>query len=60
MSATEQEIQPETGLITRSFAGEMTAGDGRTIDVRIVPYNVEATVSVASALARLGLALEDD
>lgn len=35
----EQEIEaPETGLIRRSFATEMSAGDGRTIDVRIVPY----------------------
>lgn len=52
MSATEQEIQDETetggresGLLCRSFAAEMSAGDGRTIDVRIVPYGVPAIVS---------------
>ncbi len=35
----------ESGLLCRSFAAEMTAGDERTIDVRIVPYGVEAEVS---------------
>lgn len=49
MSTTEQEVtgaaDEETGLLCRSFAAEMNAGDGRTIDVRIVPYNVPADVS---------------
>ncbi len=39
----------ESGLLCRSFSAEMTAGgesgDERTIDVRIVPYGVEAVVS---------------
>ncbi len=35
----------ETGLLCRSFTADMSAGDGRTIDVRIVPYGVEAEVS---------------
>ncbi len=42
---TEVVAEPESGLLCRAFAAEMTAGDGRTIDVRIVPYGVEATVS---------------
>lgn len=52
MSTTEQELEqqeteaPETGLLHRSYAAEMTAdGFGRTIDVRIVPYGVAADVS---------------
>jgi Escherichia/Staphylococcus phage prohead protease len=28
----------ERGLIRRTFAAELTAGDGRTVDCRIVPY----------------------
>ncbi len=50
MSATEQEHQieqeieaPETGLIRRTFDAEITAGDGRTVDVRIVPYGERIT-----------------
>lgn len=35
----------EAGLLCRSFNAEMTAGSGRTIDVRIVPYGVAAEVS---------------
>lgn len=34
----------ESGLLHRTFAAEMTAGDGRTIDVRIVPYGEKALV----------------
>lgn len=29
---------PETGLLRREFAAELTPGDGRTVDVRIVPF----------------------
>lgn len=48
MSTTEHEqtTEPlERGVLCRSFAAEMTAGDGRTLDVRIVPYGVAAEVS---------------
>lgn len=44
MSAVEHEQieqiteAPETGLLHRTFAASLTAGDGRTVDVRIVPY----------------------
>lgn len=40
----EQDIEaPETGLLRREFAAEMTAGEGRTVDVRIVPYGERIT-----------------
>ncbi len=42
---TEVVAEPESGLLCRAFAAEMSAGDGRTIDVRIVPYGVAAEVS---------------
>lgn len=50
MSALERETHDETearesGLLCRDFAAQMTPGDGRTIDVRIVPYGVAADVS---------------
>jgi HK97 family phage prohead protease len=36
----EQETEaPDRGLLCRSFEAELTPGDGRTVDVRIVPYN---------------------
>lgn len=34
----------ESGLLHRTFAAEITAGDGRTIDVRVVPYGEQAMV----------------
>jgi HK97 family phage prohead protease len=41
--ATEDDVRTETdaatdGVLFRTFAAELSAGDGRTIDVRIVPY----------------------
>lgn len=39
----DTELQPEDGLIVRQFAAELTAGDGRTVDVRIVPYGETIT-----------------
>lgn len=50
MSTTEHEIQEETegresGLLRREFTAELTAGDGRTIDMRIVPFGERATVA---------------
>jgi HK97 family phage prohead protease len=46
MSTLEQETETEgreSGLLRRTFAAEMTAGDGRTVDVRIVPYGERIT-----------------
>lgn len=47
MSETDIQQQdteaPDRGLIRREFSGEMTAGDGRTVDVRIVPYGTRIT-----------------
>jgi uncharacterized protein len=48
MSTTdiEQETQrAERPVLLRSFEAELTAGDGRTIDVRVVPYGEVAEVS---------------
>jgi len=33
------EGRTDNGVIVRTFAAELTAGEGRTVDVRIVPYN---------------------
>jgi len=34
----------ESGLLRREFSAELSVGDGRTIDVRVVPYGEPATV----------------
>lgn len=33
-----EDVARTDGMIRRSFAAELTAGDGRTVDVRIVPF----------------------
>jgi Escherichia/Staphylococcus phage prohead protease len=49
MSEATQDEQateaPERALLVREFPAEITAGDGRTVDVRVVPYGVQANVS---------------
>ena len=47
MSATEHlEVErAERPVLLRTFETEFTVGDGRTVDVRVVPYDVEAHVS---------------
>lgn len=49
MSATETETHdneaPDRGLIRRSFAADVTVGDGRTVDVRLVPFGEVARVA---------------
>lgn len=50
MSTTETIIETDTEtaerpFLVREFAAEFTAGDGRTVDMRIVPYGVSAEVS---------------
>ncbi len=35
---TQDTEAPETGLLHREFAAELVRGDGRTVDVRIVPF----------------------
>ncbi len=37
------ETQPDKGLICRTFSAELSAGDGRTVDCRIVPYGERIT-----------------
>jgi len=39
----EQIIEPTDELMIRVFAADITAGDGRTVDVRIVPYGEKIT-----------------
>lgn len=43
MTATEHETRPEP--LRRTFHADLVAGDGRTVDVRIVPYGQTAQVS---------------
>lgn len=49
MSATEHEEQnterAERPVLHRTYTAELTAGDGRTVDVRVVPYGVPTEVS---------------
>jgi len=47
MSTTDDSLEPvtdapERGVIRRVYAAEMRAGDGRTVDVRIVPFGERA------------------
>lgn len=50
MSATDQNLEQNTEpaerpVLRRTYTAELTAGDGRTVDVRVVPYGVAAEVS---------------
>jgi uncharacterized protein len=41
---TDEMIEtPERAFLVRTYAAELTAGDGRTVDVRIVPYGERIT-----------------
>jgi HK97 family phage prohead protease len=42
---TENTERAERPVLRRTYTAELTAGDGRTVDVRIVPYGVSAEVS---------------
>ena len=50
---SEWRIQDGPGVIVRTFAAELTPGDGRTVDVRIVPYGERIT---PEKLERVGAA----
>lgn len=39
----DEQIEPTDGLMIRTFEADITAGDGRTADVRIVPYGETIT-----------------
>jgi HK97 family phage prohead protease len=65
MSSPEHEIQDETegresGLLRRTFEAEMTAGDGRTVDVRIVPYGERAWANDGGGGLARGVAYEEE
>jgi hypothetical protein len=38
MSTTDMDTETVDGIARRAFAAELTPGDGRTVDVRIIPY----------------------
>lgn len=56
MSSTELELQeterPERAVLIREFAAEFSTGDGRTVDVRVIPYGVTAEVSDGGGVYR--------
>jgi HK97 family phage prohead protease len=65
MTETVQEIQDEfedreSGLLHRTFAAEVTAGDGRTVDVRIVPYGERAWANDGGGGLARGVAYEEE
>lgn len=41
--AARNDNGPDDGMIVRAFSADLTAGDGRTVDVRIVPYGEQIT-----------------
>jgi HK97 family phage prohead protease len=42
---SESERQTERAVFVRTYDATLTPGDGRTLDMRLVPYNVPATVA---------------
>lgn len=42
---TQETERAERPVLHRTYQAELTAGDGRTVDVRVVPYGVSAEVS---------------
>jgi HK97 family phage prohead protease len=42
---TQDTERAERPVLHRTYQAELTAGDGRTVDVRVVPYGVSAEVS---------------
>lgn len=38
-------VESERAVLVRSYDATLTPGDGRTLDMRLVPYNVAATVA---------------
>lgn len=51
---------PASDLIQRTFEAEITPGDGRTIDVRIVPYGERATVADGHGGLKRGIPYEEE
>lgn len=64
MSESEHEIQDETegresGLLHRVFPADITS-DGRTVDVRIVPYNERAVANDGGGGSARGIPYEEE
>ena len=45
IAETAADTESQSGLLVREFNAELAAGDGRTLDVRIVPFGETATVA---------------
>jgi HK97 family phage prohead protease len=53
-------LENEPTMIVRTFAAELTAGEGRTVDVRIVPYGETATVADGLGGVKRGVAYQEE
>ncbi len=63
MTQHEIEQEPEdreSGLIRRTFAAELSEGDGRTVDVRIVPYGEQIEHNDGLGGARKGVVYREE
>jgi HK97 family phage prohead protease len=54
------EDAPADGVIRRTFHADMTAGDGRTVDVRIVPYGERITHNDGLGGVPVGVPYEEE
>lgn len=52
--------ETDDGLLHRSYDAEFTAGDGRTVDVRIVPYGETATAHDGHGGVARGIPYEEE
>lgn len=59
-AAPDAEAQPRTEPVIRVFAADVTAGDGRTIDMRIVPFGERATVADGHGGAPKGVPYQEE
>jgi HK97 family phage prohead protease len=50
----------QSGLLVREFQAELSAGDGRTLDVRIVPFGETATVADGLGGVARGVPYEEE
>ncbi len=64
MSEPQHEFQEiegrESGLLRRVFPADISAGDGRTVDVRIVPYGERAWANDGGGGLARGVAYEEE
>lgn len=63
MTMTEQESTSEareSGLLRREFETEISSGDGRTLDIRIVPFGERAVVADGFGGVPVGVPYEEE